>query len=156
MRDPLPHLRPTDFPSLSRTRPQTLQVNLGRRCNQQCLHCHVAAGPSRPEVMNRATLELVMATLERLPFQTLDLTGGAPELNPGFRDLVRQARRLGLRVLDRCNLTVLAEPGQEHLADFLAAQGCALIASLPCYLETNVDGQRGHGVFAASLAGLSL
>ena len=154
MRDPLPHLRPTDFPSLSRTRPHTLQVNLGRLCNQQCLHCHVAAGPNRPEVMNRATLELVMATLERLPFETLDLTGGAPELNPGFRDLVRQARRLGLRVLDRCNLTVLAEPGQEDLADFLAAQGCALIASLPCYLETNVDAQRGNGVFAASLAGL--
>lgn len=132
----------------------TLQVNLGRLCNQQCLHCHVAAGPNRPEVMDRPTLDLVMATLERLRFATLDLTGGAPELNPGFRDLVRHARALGCRVLDRCNLTVLAEPGQEDLADFLAAQGCALIASLPCYLSDNVDAQRGRGVFASSLAGL--
>jgi radical SAM/Cys-rich protein len=154
MLDPLPHLRPSGFPPLSRAQPRTLQVNLGRLCNQQCLHCHVAAGPNRPEVMDRPTLELVMATLERLPFETLDLTGGAPELNPGFRDLVRHARTLGRRVLDRCNLTVLAEPGQEDLADFLAAQGCELIASLPCYLESNVDAQRGRGVFAASLAGL--
>jgi radical SAM/Cys-rich protein len=154
MLDPLPHLRPSDFPSLSRTQPRTLQVNLGRLCNQQCLHCHVAAGPNRPEVMDRATLELVRITLERLPFETLDLTGGAPELHPGFRDLVRHARGLGRRVLDRCNLTVLAEPGQEDLAEFLATQGCELIASFPCYLEANVDAQRGRGVFAASLAGL--
>lgn len=154
MLDTLPHLRPSAFPSLSRTRPHTLQVNLGRLCNQQCLHCHVAAGPNRPERMDRATLGLVMATLERLPFETLDLTGGAPELNPGFRDLVRHARGLGLRVQDRCNLTVLAEPGQEDLAEFLATQGCELIASLPCYLEDNVDAQRGRGVFAASLDGL--
>ncbi|MBK5966701.1 radical SAM protein [Thiocystis minor] len=154
MLDPLPHLRPGDFPSIARNVPRTLQVNLGRLCNQQCRHCHVAAGPNRPEVMDRPTLELVMTTLERLPFETLDLTGGAPELNPGFRDLVRHARALGLRVIDRCNLTVLAEPGQEDLVDFLAAQGCALIASLPCYLESNVDAQRGQGVFAASLAGL--
>ncbi|MBK5966560.1 radical SAM protein [Thiocystis minor] len=114
----------------------------------------VAAGPNRPEVMDRPTLERVMTTLERLPFETLDLTGGAPELNPGFRDLVRHARALGLRVLDRCNLTVLAEPGQEDLADFLAAQGCALIASLPCYRADNFDAQRGRGVFDASLTGL--
>lgn len=154
MLDTLPHLRPGDFPPLSRRRALTLQVNLGRLCNQQCRHCHVAAGPNRPEVMDRSTLELVMTTLERLAFQTLDLTGGAPELNPGFRDLVGHARGLGLRVLDRCNLTVLAEPGQEDLADFLAAQGCELIASLPCYLADNVDAQRGRGVFDASLAGL--
>ena len=154
MLDTLPHLRPSAFPSLSRARPHTLQVNLGRLCNQQCVHCHVAAGPNRPERMDRETLELVMATLERLPFETLDLTGGAPELNPGFRDLVRHARALGLRVQDRCNLTVLAEPGQEDLAEFLAGQGCELIASLPCYLEDNVDAQRGRGVFAASLDGL--
>ena len=154
MLDTLPHLQPGDFPSILREQPMTLQVNLGRLCNQQCRHCHVGAGPRRREIMNRDTLELVMATLERGDFQTLDLTGGAPELNPGFRDLVRHARALGLRVIDRCNLTVLSEPGQEDLADFLADHGCELVASLPCYLETNVDAQRGRGVFEVSLAGL--
>jgi radical SAM/Cys-rich protein len=154
MLDSLPHLRPADFPALTRRGARTLQVNLGRLCNQQCLHCHVAAGPNRPESMERETQELVKSTLERLPFAALDLTGGAPELNPGFRDLVRHARGLGLRVLDRCNLSILCEPGQEDLAEFLAEQGCEVVASLPCYLEKNVDAQRGRGVFAASLAGL--
>ncbi|MBK5929883.1 arsenosugar biosynthesis radical SAM (seleno)protein ArsS [Halochromatium salexigens] len=154
MLDTLPHLQPGDFPFIRREQVLTLQVNLGRLCNQQCLHCHVGAGPQRREIMDRDTLELVMATLERGDFQTLDLTGGAPELNPGFRDLVRHARGLGLRVIDRCNLTVLSEPGQEDLADFIADQSCELVASLPCYLETNVDAQRGRGVFDASLAGL--
>jgi radical SAM/Cys-rich protein len=154
MLDSLPHLFPTDFPSVSRRGARTLQVNLGRLCNQQCLHCHVAAGPNRPESMEPKTLELVMSSLERLPFAALDLTGGAPELNPGFRDLVRHARRLGLRVLDRCNLSILCEPAQQDLADFLAEQRCEVVASLPCYLEKNVDAQRGRGVFAASLAGL--
>jgi radical SAM/Cys-rich protein len=154
MLDSLPYLRPTDFPPLVRARPQILQVNLGRLCNQQCLHCHVAAGPRRTEVMDAQTLDLVMATLERLAFQALDLTGGAPELNPGFRRLVRHARALGLRVLDRCNLTVLGEPGNEDLAEFLAAQQAEVLASLPCYLRENVDSQRGPGAFDASLAGL--
>jgi radical SAM/Cys-rich protein len=154
MLDSLPHLRPSAFPPLERARPRILQVNLGRLCNQQCLHCHVAAGPNRREVMDAPTVDLVMATLERLPFEVLDLTGGAPELNPGFRRLVRHARGLGLRVIDRCNLSVLGEPGQDDLADFLAAEGVEVVASLPCYLQENVDAQRGTGVFAASLAGL--
>ncbi len=154
MLESLSHLLPSDFPALARGRVRTLQVNLGRLCNQQCLHCHVAAGPRRPEVMDAQNLDLVMVTLERLPFEVLDLTGGAPELNPGFRRLVQRARGLDLRVLDRCNLTILGEPGQEDLATFLAEQGVEVIASLPCYLQENVDAQRGSGVFEASLAGL--
>jgi radical SAM/Cys-rich protein len=114
----------------------------------------VAAGPRLTEVMAAETLDLVMDMLKRLPFEALDLTGGAPELNPGFRRLVRHARGLGLRILDRCNLTILAEPGQGDLADFLAEQGVEVVASLPCYLQENVDAQRGTGVFEASLAGL--
>ncbi len=154
MLDTLPKLLPSTFPPLHRVRLQTLQVNLGYRCNQQCLHCHVAAGPSRTEIMDSDTLDLVVSALELLPVTALDLTGGAPELNPGFRRLVRAARARGLRVIDRCNLTILLEPGQEDLAGFLAEQGVAVIASLPCYLEANVDRQRGRGVFEDSLAGL--
>jgi radical SAM/Cys-rich protein len=132
----------------------TLQVNLGYRCNQRCLHCHVAAGPDRSEVMDAETLELLLDVLEHSGCGRLDLTGGAPELNPGFRDLVVRARGLGVRVMDRCNLTILGEPGQEGLADFLAANQVHVVASLPCYLEENVDGQRGKGVFSESIAGL--
>lgn len=154
MLDTLPHLHPSDFPPLTRVHPRTLQVNLGRLCNQQCLHCHVAAGPGRTEVMGVETLDLVIETLGRLPFELLDLTGGAPELNPGFRRLVRWARSLGLRVLDRCNLTVLLEPGQEDLADFLARQGVEVVASLPCYLRENLEAQRGAGTFESSLTAL--
>jgi radical SAM/Cys-rich protein len=147
-------LYPTSFPTLSRGPLQTLQVNLGYRCNQSCVHCHVGAGPQRPEQMDAATAELVLAFLAQQDIATLDLTGGAPELNPQFRRLVMQARAAGLRVLDRCNLTVLSEPGQEDLVEFLADQQVEVVASLPCYLEHNVDQQRGRGVFATSIAGL--
>jgi radical SAM/Cys-rich protein len=150
----LEKLLPGEFPPLRRKRLDTLQVNLGYRCNQQCLHCHVAAGPNRTEVMDPATVDLVLETLGRLQLGTLDLTGGAPELNPDFRRLVAAARGLGVRVIDRCNLTVLFEPGQEDLAGFLADQGADVVASLPCYLEENVNRQRGRGVFDASLRGL--
>jgi radical SAM/Cys-rich protein len=154
MLDTLPLLRPSDFPSLSRRKPGTLQVNLGYKCNQRCLHCHVAASPDRKEIMTAQTIEEVIGCLDRPGFETLDLTGGAPELNPGFRHLVEAARARGSRVIDRCNLTVLNEPGQEDLAEFLALQGVEIVASLPCYLEENVDRQRGKGVFDASLLGL--
>jgi radical SAM/Cys-rich protein len=150
----LEKLVPGEFPPLRRKTLDTLQVNLGYRCNQQCLHCHVGAGPNRSEVMDADTVDLVLATLERLRLDTLDLTGGAPELNPDFRRLVAGARHLGLRVIDRCNLTVLLEPGQSDLAQFLADQGVEVVASLPCYLEENVNRQRGRGVFDASLQGL--
>ncbi len=154
MRPTWPLLRQIPFPPLRRAALETLQVNLGYRCNQQCLHCHVAAGPHRREMMDRGTAELVLAFLERSGASTLDLTGGAPELNPHFRFLVREARARGVRVLDRCNLTVLEEPGQEDLAEFLAEQQVEVVASLPCYLEENVDRQRGRGVFEASLRAL--
>jgi radical SAM/Cys-rich protein len=142
------------FPALRRGRLDTLQVNLGYRCNQSCSHCHVGAGPSRTEMMGADTMALVPAVLRARDITCLDLTGGAPELHPGFRDLVRQARGLGVAVIDRCNLTILSEPGQEGLAAFLAQQGVKVVASLPCYSAGNVDRQRGEGVFERSLAGL--
>ncbi len=154
MHDTLPLLRCTDFPAPRRQRLNTLQVNLGYRCNQSCTHCHVNAGPKRTEAMDAANIALIPAVLAARGLATLDLTGGAPELHPQFRDLVRAARGLGVRVIDRCNLTVLSEPGCEGLAEFLAAQGVEVVASLPCYLEDNVDGQRGKGVYQASIAGL--
>lgn len=150
----LPLLQATDFPPLRRKRLETLQVNLGYRCNQQCVHCHVGAGPKRKEIMAWETIEQVIAFLLASRITTLDLTGGAPELNPHFRYLAARARGLGIRVIDRCNLTILEEPGQEDLGEFLAAQGVEVTASLPCYLEENVNRQRGRGVFKASIRAL--
>ena len=154
MHDTLPLLIRTDFPPLRRRRLETLQVNVGYRCNQRCVHCHVNAGPNRTEEMDQATADLVLDVLcvRRVP--TLDLTGGAPELNRHFRRLVVGARALGFHVIDRCNLTILSEPGQEDLAEFLAAHDVEIIASLPCYSAANVDRQRGEGVFERSIAAL--
>jgi radical SAM/Cys-rich protein len=131
-----------------------LQVNVGYRCNQSCVHCHVNAGPSRTEEMAAEVADVVLAFLERRRIATLDITGGAPELNPQFRRIVAAARDMGVRVIDRCNLTILEVPGQEDLAEFLAAQQVEVVASMPCYLEDNVERQRGKGVFAASIRGL--
>ncbi len=142
------------FPAIRRRRLSTLQVNVGYRCNQACIHCHVDAGPKRTEEMDRAVMDEVVAFLATSAIETLDITGGAPELNPHFRDLVRAARALGVHVIDRCNLTILEEPGQEGLGEFLAEQRVEVTASLPCYLEDNVDAQRGKGVFAVSLKAL--
>jgi radical SAM/Cys-rich protein len=150
----LPLLASTDFPAIRRQRLETLQVNLGYRCNQSCLHCHVNAGPGRTENMHAETIDLVLRVAAARRVQTLDLTGGAPELNPHFRRLVSEARCLGLRVIDRCNLTILSEPGQEDLADFLAQERVEVTASLPCYTPTLVDRQRGAGVYERSIAGL--
>jgi radical SAM/Cys-rich protein len=150
----LPLLTPTDFPAIRRKRLTALQVNLGYRCNQQCVHCHVNAGPTRTEMMSRETLEDALAFLRVSGVETLDITGGAPELHPEFRRLVREARSLGARVMDRCNLTILLEPGQEDLGEFLAAQRVEIVASLPCYLEENVDRQRGLGVYGRSIQAL--
>jgi radical SAM/Cys-rich protein len=154
MRDTFPLLAKTDFPTIRRGRLDTLQANLGYRCNQSCLHCHVAASPKRTEAMSWETMDLMLRFAERQGLVTLDLTGGAPELNPHFRRLVAAARGQGLKIIDRCNLTILNEPGQEDLAEFLAANKTEIVASLPCYLEENVDGQRGNGVFQSSLTGL--
>ena len=154
MRPTLPLLVATDFPAIRRDRLDTLQVNLGYKCNQSCLHCHVAASPQRTEMMDGDTIAQVIEVLRARKVGALDLTGGAPELNEHFRHLVRQARALGVRVIDRCNLTILSEPGQEDLAAFLAEQGVEVTASLPCYSPANVDRQRGDGVFERSIAGL--
>ena len=150
----LPLLADTDFPPLKRRRLETLQVNLGYKCNQACLHCHVNAGPNRTEAMDAATVQLVLSYLRASGATTLDLTGGAPELNAQFRPLVVEARKLGARVIDRCNLTILFEPGQQDLAAFLAAQRVDIVASLPCYTPELVDRQRGQGVYELSIAAI--
>lgn len=149
-----PLLRKTDFPAIRRRVLDTLQVNLGYKCNQTCVHCHVNAGPNRTEMMDRETIDLILQVLHDRKIATLDLTGGAPELNEHFRTLVREARSLGVRVIDRCNLTILFEPGHEDLADFLADHQVEITASLPCYSQDNVDKQRGNGVFDKSIAAL--
>lgn len=154
MRNTLPKLESIPFPPLTRRSASTLQVNLGYRCNQRCLHCHVNAGPTRKEQMAEETVDMLITVLEQGEVKMLDLTGGAPELHPAFRRLVERARRLGLRVIDRCNLTILEEPEQAGLAEFLASHGVEVVASLPCYLQENVDAQRGKGVFDASVRGL--
>ncbi|KRT56306.1 arsenosugar biosynthesis radical SAM (seleno)protein ArsS [endosymbiont of Ridgeia piscesae] len=147
-------LQPTTFPAIERGELKTLQVNLGLRCNLSCQHCHVNAGPKRTEQMERGGGENVLRFLSRQQLQSLDLTGGAPELNPNFRYLVKKARAMGVHVIDRCNLTVLEESGQEGLAEFLAANQVEVVASLPCYLQENVDSQRGKGSYDASIRGL--
>ena len=147
-------LRRTDFPAIRRAALQTLQVNLGYRCNQACLHCHVNASPDRKEMMERDTVDLVLRVLGAREVAILDVTGGAPELNPHFRHLVSSARADGVHVIDRCNLTVLSEPGFEDLADYLAKERVEITASLPCYTKENVDRQRGTDVFDASILGL--
>ena len=150
----LPLLKQTDFPAIKRRALDTLQVNLGYKCNQACFHCHVNASPDRKEMMGRDTIELVLRALRERHLTTLDVTGGAPELNPHFRDLVTAARGLGVRVIDRCNLTILNEPGFEDLASYLASQCVEVTASLPCYTKDNVDRQRGSDVFESSILGL--
>jgi radical SAM/Cys-rich protein len=150
----LPLLQDSDFPAIARKGLETLQVNVGYRCNQSCVHCHVNAGPNRTEEMGREVADTVLAFLRNSAVQRLDITGGAPELNAHFRRLVVEARRLGVHVMDRCNLTILNQPGHEDLAEFLAANRVEVIASLPCYLEDNVDRQRGKGVFHSSIEGL--
>src|SRR6187399_822210 len=147
----LPLLARTDFPAIRRLRLETVQVNLGYVCNQACLHCHVNAGPTRTESMSRETIDHLLEYLAASGAGTLDLTGGAPELNPHFRDLVRAARARGVRVIDRCNLTILLEPGHEDLAEFLAAERVDIVASLPCYTAELVNRQRGDGVYEKSI-----
>jgi len=144
-----------DLAPLRRAAVTTLQVNVGKRCNQACHHCHVDAGPKRSEMMTATTAERVLEVLDASPkVDTVDVTGGAPELNPSFRRLVEGARRAGRRVIDRCNLTVLHEPGMESLPEFFVEHGVELTCSLPCYSMKNVDQQRGKGVFDKSIESL--
>ncbi|RMH36487.1 MAG: radical SAM/Cys-rich domain protein [Nitrospirae bacterium] len=132
-----------------------LQVNVGKVCNQTCVHCHVDAGPHRSELMSWETMTLVLDAIRRTPsITTVDITGGAPEMNPHFEKLVRACRDLGRHVIDRCNLTVFFVKGKEHVPQFLAEHRVEIVASLPCYLEENVDEQRGRGVFKRSLLAL--
>jgi radical SAM/Cys-rich protein len=150
----LPLLVKTDFPAIRRKRLDTLQVNLGYKCNQTCLHCHVNAGPNRTEMMDSTTVDQVLQVLAQRQVKALDLTGGAPELNTHFRRLVVAAHRLGVHVIDRCNLTILFEPDQEDLAGFLAAHQVEVVASMPCYSLERVDRQRGEGTFDKSITAL--
>ena len=154
MRATLPLLENSDFPPLRRVRLQTLQVNVGYKCNQSCLHCHVNAGPRRTEALTRETAALCLEYAQASGVSVLDLTGGAPELNQNFKFLVEGARTLGLKVIDRCNLTILEEPGFEQMAEYLASHEVEIVASMPCYIEENVDAQRGKGVYDASISGI--
>ncbi|HET6387530.1 MAG TPA: arsenosugar biosynthesis radical SAM (seleno)protein ArsS [Armatimonadota bacterium] len=141
--------------SLTRRALETLQINMGKRCNQACHHCHVEAGPKRTEMMDRSTVDRLLDLARRLPsIRTVDITGGAPELNPHFRLLAREMRAMGKEVIDRCNLTVLLMEGQETTPEFLRDHQIRIIASLPCYSRQNVDQQRGSGVFEASVTTL--
>ena len=144
------------FPDIKRSILKILQVNLGYKCNQSCIHCHVDAGPNRWEMMNTENISLIPKVLSKYNIESLDLTGGAPELHPDFRRLVLQVRKLDIKVIDRCNLTILSEPFQEDLAEFLASNKVIVTASLPCYEKNNVDAQRGDGVFERSIFGLKL
>ena len=149
------HIEKHGLEPLRRTRISTLQLNIGLRCNLACHHCHVESGPKRTERLDRRGIERIIELLERNPdVETLDITGGAPELHPDFRDLVRGARALGRKVIDRCNLTILFEAGQESTSAFLAAEGVDITASLPCYSLKNVEEQRGRGVFDGSIRAL--
>lgn len=156
MLDTKPLLIAREFPAINRANLEILQVNLGYLCNLSCTHCHVNAGPRRTELMDKATIDTVLDVIRTRGVKTLDLTGGAPEMNPHFRYLVTEARKLDVEVIDRCNITILCEPGYEDLAQFLADQKVTVVASLPCYTQENVDAQRGKGVFDASIAGLHL
>lgn len=154
MQDTLPLLRRTDFPSLRRHAMTTLQVNITYTCNLACFHCHVASSPKRTERLSDDDVELLIQVLRTRPIDTLDLTGGAPEMHPRFAEVVSAARAENIKVIDRCNLTILSEPGYEHLAQFLADHQVQIVASLPCYTEENVDSQRGRGVFEISIEAL--
>jgi len=156
MKDTFDLLVKTDFPAIKRTALETLQVNLGYLCNQQCLHCHVDASPRRTEIMTTETIADVISFIKKQNIKKLDLTGGAPEMNPAFFSLVKQARDLGVHVIDRCNLTILLEDGYQDTAAFLAENTVEVVASMPCYLEENVDAQRGKGIFDLSIEGLRL
>ncbi len=156
MLDTRPLLLETDFPLIRRGRLETLQVNLGYLCNLSCTHCHVNAGPKRKELMSREMVDVVLEYVRKKSIRILDLTGGAPEMNPHFRYLVTEARKMDVEVIDRCNLMILLEPGYGDLAQFLADQQVVVTASLPCYLEENVEKQRGKGIYDGSIEALKL
>ncbi|HEX8680004.1 MAG TPA: arsenosugar biosynthesis radical SAM (seleno)protein ArsS, partial [Chthoniobacterales bacterium] len=144
--------------SLRHTKTQVLQVNVGKLCNLTCVHCHVNAGPKRKEIMQRETIDRVIDWMAKTDIPTVDLTGGAPEMIPDFRYFVERLKALTppRHIIDRCNLTILLEPGFEGYAQFLAAHEIEIVASMPCYSPENVNAQRGEGVFDASITALQL
>ncbi|KAF3981200.1 MAG: radical SAM/Cys-rich domain protein [Methylococcales symbiont of Hymedesmia sp. n. MRB-2018] len=154
MHDTLPYLEKTTFPAITRNDLEVLQVNLGYLCNLSCTHCHVNAGPNRTELMDQKTIDHILDFIDCHSIKTLDLTGGAPEMNPLFKNLVEAAIKKSVKVIDRCNLTILLEPDYLQLAEFLAKNKVEIVASLPCYMEDNVDKQRGKGTFNASITAL--
>jgi radical SAM/Cys-rich protein len=149
-----PLIKDTDFPQITRLSIRTLQVNLGYKCNQSCLHCHVNASPKRTEMMNKDTIDEVINFSYQNNVGTVDLTGGAPEMNQYFQYMIKKLREKNIHIIDRCNLTILEEKGMSNMVDFLAEQEVEIVASLPCYKDTNVDAQRGKGVFAKSIKAL--
>ena len=154
MHDTLPLLNNGKFPRIYREKVETLQINLGYLCNQACLHCHVNAGPTRKEQMTLDTIEEIVQLIDDVKPKMVDLTGGAPELNVHFKYLVTEITKRRISIIDRCNLTILSEPGQEDLTQFLSKHRVIVTASLPCYSEENVNSQRGDGVFERSIDGL--
>jgi len=154
MLDTLPFLKKINFPAINRKNINILQINLGYRCNQQCQHCHVNAGPKRTEEMSHKVLLQTLEFIKKNSVEIVDLTGGAPEMHPDFLFLIQSLRAMNIKVIDRCNLTILNEPGYESLAESLAKQRIEIVASMPCYLEENVNKQRGSGVFKSSIEAL--
>ena len=154
MLDTLPLLKAISFPDIRRKQLDTLQINLGYRCNQQCQHCHVNAGPKRTEAMTAEVLADTLRFIKNNGIKTVDLTGGAPEMHPEFLSLIKQLNSMQVHIIDRCNLTILNEPGYESLAEILAENRVEIVASMPCYMEENVDKQRGSGVFKSSIEAL--
>jgi len=144
----------TNFPKIKRDYLEILQINIGYKCNQVCTHCHVDAGPNRSEMMSDDIIKLIPKVIKANNIKMLDITGGAPELHPKFKQLVKEVRSLNVEVMDRCNLTILTEPGYKNLSRFLALNKVQITASLPCYLKDNVDKQRGKGVFEKSILAL--
>jgi radical SAM/Cys-rich protein len=154
MHETKPYFEQSTFPTIKRDQLKIIQLNLGYLCNLSCVHCHVNAGPKRTELMTRETIDQIVDFAIKNKVTTLDLTGGAPEMNPHFRYLVTTARKHNINIIDRCNLVILNEPDYEGLAEFLADNKVTIVASLPCYLEDNVDKQRGNGVFQRSIVAL--
>jgi len=151
MLDSFPTLKNIPFPSIVRDELQTLQINLGYRCNLQCKHCHVNASPQRKEMMSRENINLLLDFVNKYQIKNVDLTGGAPEMHPEFKFLIETLSSLGVNIIVRSNLVILAEPDYEHLIDLFVKHNVTITASLPCYLQENVDKQRGKGTFQHSI-----
>ena len=154
MLDTLPLLNKIEFPAINRKKIDVLQINLGYRWNLQCLHCHVNAGPNRSEEMSHEVLSQTLNFIKTYGIKMVDLTGGAPEMHPEYIPLIKSLHKIGVTIIDRCNLTILNEPGYENLSTEMADNQVEIVASMPCYLEENVNKQRGNGVFESSIKAL--